>query len=1047
YSESMPMGTTTLQNSYGCDSIVSVILTFYDADITNIMEAHCAGIGYSIMVGSDIYDENMPTGTTNLVNMYGCDSIVNVNLAFTTPNLFTAPFADMGTTIGMGNSCDPTPDLPSGSAEDALYEIVIPNDGTWAFSLAGSDYDTQLFLGTSCCMNDIAENDDEISPSVLTSKIIIDITAGTYFLTIDGWNGAIGNYNLEVYEVLCEVPTTFTATWIDETAATYDWNDVVDATSYEIQERIQGETTWQTATVTMSESSNIITHTSNTTYQWQVRTLCSNGFYSDWSPIHSFYSRAVLSATFTNVEDEGCPSSNDGEFMVTVAGGLSPFQYSLNGGAYASTNLFTGLSAGTYVASVIDAANDTVDVINTIDGSTEIVIQYGVYSIACEYCSSEGNNSSFDHIGTVDFNTIYNESGDDNGYGNYTNLSTDVVRGNTYDISLTPIINFVGDVEFWNVWIDYNQDFTFSNDELALQTDGSEFMVDSMITIPPTAMAGTTMMRIQMMWNENAATACDTIPFGEVEDYTIMIHETLNATVSNIEHAKCPNGDEGSFQLNIVGGLPPYTYSIDNGGTFQVVDTPIIENISAGTYQVFVQDVEGTLITATAPDGLNYFDIQDGQPSFACNYCHSEGQVTDFEYIQLVHFEDIDHSSGNDNGYGDFTNISTTVMAGNTYDITLTPFVNLLEGFEYWSVWIDYNGDYVFSADELALQTEGTLDIVNASIAIPSDAVAGTTMMRVQMKWGENPTPIDACQIFEFGEVEDYSIVIEQVCDVPTGLNVLDPTPSTATFDWNDMPDAVGYNFRQRIMGASNWTSINLTMSETSNLITHTSGTTYEWQVQADCGNGNISEWSALETFVSPTADCAALSSTNLNSIITTSNGLEVTLEWMSMPNAQAYQLAGRKVGGNTKVFPETQLTSRTFTSGINYNTSYQWSVRVKCDGVWTDYALPPGTFTTPQAPSKHQADGFDIFDTNETLATNIYPNPTKTQVTISVDAIAWEKDINIAILDMTGRLLMEENTTMTETTLDISHLTEGFYLVKTENAGAIATTKLVIIK
>ena len=174
---------------------------------------------------------------------------------------------------------------------------------------------------------------------------------------------------------------------------------------------------------------------------------------------------------------------------------------------------------------------------------------------------------------------------------------------------------------------------------------------------------------------------------------------------------------------------------------------------------------------------------------------------------------------------------------------------------------------------------------------------------------------------------------------------------------------------------------------------------------------------------------------------------MEVTLSWPSVSNAEAYQLAGKKVGGNVKVFPQTQNTSRTFTSGINYNTSYLWSVRVKCDGIWTEYALPPASFTTPQAPAKYQADGFDIFDTNETLMTNIYPNPSKNLVTISVDAIAWEKDIHIAIFDMTGRLLIEEKTITTETILDISHLNEGFYLVKTENAGAISTTKLAVIK
>ena len=159
--------------------------------------------------------------------------------------------------------------------------------------------------------------------------------------------------------------------------------------------------------------------------------------------------------------------------------------------------------------------------------------------------------------------------------------------------------------------------------------------------------------------------------------------------------------------------------------------------------------------------------------------------------------------------------------------------------------------------------------------------------------------------------------------------------------------------------------------------------------------------------FTSPQGECAALTNNDLSSTISTTNGLVVTLAWNTVTNAEAYRLAGRKAGGVTKVFPETQQTSRTFTSGISYNTSYVWSIQVKCNGVWTEYALPPASFTTPQAPAKHQTDGFDIFDTNESLTARVYPNPTNNQVTVSVNTIGWENNINIAIFDMTGRIVM----------------------------------------
>ena len=118
----------------------------------------------------------------------------------------------------------------------------------------------------------------------------------------------------------------------------------------------------------------------------------------------------------------------------------------------------------------------------------------------------------------------------------------------------------------------------------------------------------------------------------------------------------------------------------------------------------------------------------------------------------------------------------------------------------------------------------------------------------------------------------------------------------------------------------------------------------------------------------------------------------------------------------------------------------------MKCDGVWTDFA-PFVDFTTPPATAKNHVDGYDIFADTEDLTAHIYPNPTANQVTVSVNMLDTEKAVNIAIIDMIGRIVMEEKTNMDEKTLDISHLNEGYYFVRTENAGATTTTKLAVIR
>ena len=69
-----------------------------------------------------------------------------------------------------------------------------------------------------------------------------------------------------------------------------------------------------------------------------------------------------------------------------------------------------------------------------------------------------------------------------------------------------------------------------------------------------------------------------------------------------------------------------------------------------------------------------------------------------------------------------------------------------------------------------------------------------------------------------------------------------------------------------------------------------------------------------------------------------TANG--VMLSWEDN-GADEYQLAGRKLGGNPKVFPSSQNTSRSFdAAGLQSNTTYEWSVRAICDGMTTDLSL-----------------------------------------------------------------------------------------------------------
>ncbi|MDT0557893.1 DUF5011 domain-containing protein [Ichthyenterobacterium sp. W332] len=141
------------------------------------------------------------------------------------------------------------------------------------------------------------------------------------------------------------------------------------------------------------------------------------------------------------------------------------------------------------------------------------------------------------------------------------------------------------------------------------------------------------------------------------------------------------------------------------------------------------------------------------------NYCGSASTNVNDEYISRVQLNTIDNSSGAQ-FYSDFTSISTTLTKDTQYTITVTPTWTGTVYNESYVVWIDYNRDGDFSDPGEQVFTQGNTQAtsVSGSFTIPSSAVENSTRMRVSMKYNALPTE---CETFTYGEVEDYTVIIE----------------------------------------------------------------------------------------------------------------------------------------------------------------------------------------------------------------------------------------------------------------------------------------------
>ena len=132
-------------------------------------------------------------------------------------------------------------------------------------------------------------------------------------------------------------------------------------------------------------------------------------------------------------------------------------------------------------------------------------------------------------------------------------------------------------------------------------------------------------------------------------------------------------------------------------------------------------------------------------------------------FTSLV-FGDIDNSDSgcSGSGYGNFTDLSTDLAQGETYDVTMTTGY----GNQYVRAWIDFNDDYTYTSDELVLDNfiigeglgSGT-HIGTAQFTIPAEATLGSHYIRFKSNWNAG-VPDDPCEATTYGEIEEYTVNI-----------------------------------------------------------------------------------------------------------------------------------------------------------------------------------------------------------------------------------------------------------------------------------------------
>lgn len=224
-------------------------------------------------------------------------------------------------------------------------------------------------------------------------------------------------------------------------------------------------------------------------------------------------------------------------------------------------------------------------------------------------------------------------------------------------------------------------------------------------------------------------------------------------------------------------------------------------------------------------------------------YCDASSNNAAEEFISRFELNSINNPSGGQN-YSDFTAISTGIETNQSYSFTIEPTWTGAIYPEAYTIWIDYNQDGIFdtNTEQVFTQSPTTAAVITDTIAIPNTALEGPTRLRVMMRY--NTIPSSSCGRYDFGEVEDYTVVITagtpdiEAPSTPMNLIAFDITQIAATLSWDAATDNIGVSDYTILQ---NGLPIATTTGTLYTILGLTPGTIYDFSIIANDLAGNVS--------------------------------------------------------------------------------------------------------------------------------------------------------------------------------------------------------------
>jgi len=482
-----------------------------------------------------------------------------------------------------------------------------------------------------------------------------------------------------------------------------------------------------------------------------------------------------------------------------------------------------------------------------------------------------------------------------------------------------------------------------------------------------------------------------------------------------------------SIRFNLGSGTQINGITTNSTSVTTVVDT---------NYEFYVRQNCGT-------DGES---IWRGPFAFFTGYCRptttsTSYRIVSFSTTSIINGTTTQHYSST-SWEGPYINLSATETITSAAGLGVTFTEVYTGGNHHISIWVDWDNDGVFDNSEEVFYSWGSGNnwAADQSFSIPLSTLTGSYRMRVRSQYmASNPgasgsLALTPCGNLDYGTTLDFTLAVLPPCPPVTALNVSNVTQNIVDLTWTAGGTETLWNIEYGDQGFSQGSGTIVNgVTNPYTIIGLTAGTSYDVYVQANCGNGDESTWEmtsfttagATSTCPSPlnagivtlTPDSGSAASTFDVTATGYDIGTDITYTWEKSEDSGATWIP---VGTPNVVNYSDLIGEVAPASGV-----VEYRLTVSCDG---NTQSANATFTVTASRSD-----FDLYQFS------YYPNPVNDILTFSSNQ-PIEK---VTISNMLGQT-MNINLSSDKSSLDMSNLASGNYLVKVTIEGVSKTIKIV---